>query len=646
MGAVDGNVICAMLRFSSGLIAFLVLRPRAALVGPVLVAMQAGDAVGDDIQQAVVKTFKVDDDCGRLDCPHARLAHAHVLCLCPDVTAPDHQSHRCGFSLRSKAATCLADGVLSGWPKQTANAVRFAKRHCQRASCDDDDTPSDIGHYTSFRVCVPLCQYTGRRHSHCIACRCPDPGAPAAVHRAHACGFFLRGGDTHVLPDGVLVGWEGKPGNAIRHHARHHQPPIPSAIGAVAAWAGNRNMSLLPRDVSSVVDSTCPEARPSAPASSSGDPIIADQVAPVAGETLWLDVSRRVIGKQRCSWQGVATGASKWEGGELIVELSVVPLPGPIWRSLSRVRRDAAVVNRVVGMEPAAASIRDGLARSIRAGASTDILQALRCAHGRLTLAAPSQSQPSLLAVLGGIVIGVDVSWVEVGGGDEVPRVEWGRVLARDEDCDPVLLKVIVFQKDESRVGCYTCSQTKWLCATDVALAGLFFLRDPEVSAFRMLGLDEVQLLGEEDDLQCFTSAMAALAASLVAEVAVPSSEHALLRIGKVVELYPAVCPACGSADLERTRAVLDRYGLISVLSVRRVYFFMRCRSRCNACDQHRCPGSQIKHVDVTLSDVRRVVRTALALSTRVRGDEGGRWPTLVTLEYAWMVQDIFRDVL
>ena len=46
------------------------------------------------------------------------------------------------------------------------------------------------------------------------------------------------------------------------------------------------------------------------------------------------------------------------------------------------------------------------------------------------------------------------------------------------------------------------------------------------------------------------------------------------------------------------------------------------------------------------MDDVRKLVPNLLAFSNRASADDGGRWPKLVTLDFAWELMDLFREHL
>ena len=177
----------------------------------------ASGARGDTSLQ-LVRSFRSKAACGHGSCPHSGRQHAHILSQCRDPSATDHSEHSCGFAVRSKSAVVLPDGVLSGWLGQSANAHAFAMRHfstSQKSQAEGGEgaannaTAGTVKHYTLFEVCsYQGCPFKGKAHSHCLACRCPDPDAK--THRHHRCGFAAGSAEAVPMPDGTLAGWSGR----------------------------------------------------------------------------------------------------------------------------------------------------------------------------------------------------------------------------------------------------------------------------------------------------------------------------------------------------------------------------------------------------------------------------------------------------
>ena len=166
------------------------------------------------------------DDCGVDACPHQGRGqpHSHVWAVCPSPDAESHADHACGFrpSVRTKAASTLADGSLSGWVNHSRNAIEFASRHFASDYQHEHEPAASTGlvHHSKFDRCTPQCPLAGQAHAHCYACRCPDP--TSASHGHHSCGFRHACGEATTGADGTLIGWAGQHGNADRHYARCH----------------------------------------------------------------------------------------------------------------------------------------------------------------------------------------------------------------------------------------------------------------------------------------------------------------------------------------------------------------------------------------------------------------------------------------
>ncbi len=300
------------------------------------------------------------------------------------------------------------------------------------------------------------------------------------------------------------------------------------------------------------------------------------------GEVVQFQPRKRINSKGVRSWRAEATGASCWQDAQLLVEFKVHPLADAVWRPAAEVARERTAVRQaaVSGNPSASEAVVAGLARGIRTGAAMDILQALRSAHGRFTLPADSGSSPAAGGAVGEMLqVGVDVSFMQVVAGSCEPVTVWGRVLAKDADCEPLLLKVAVFQPSGDESVLHSCDNWQWVCASDVALAGVFFKKDASADAYVMLPPCELSFLEEEAVLESLTHALNDLAATLSGEAVTPTSDALLVSAGKVVELYPAACPECGCGEdgLERTRTSLDKYGLNTALDAGQVLFFLRC---------------------------------------------------------------------
>ena len=203
--------------------------------------------------------------------------------------------------------------------------------------------------------------------------------------------------------------------------------------------------------------------------------MITEHAAPVAGECVWLEVPRRINGKQQRPWKAIATGATELRDEALFAELRVWPMSGTMWRPFSRIIRAQKTVDWVHGMGDKPGRIVAGLTACIRAGSCSDVLRALGEAHGRVTVI-PTQPPdntghdplPDLNRFTAVPVPGVDVAFMTMSGADG-----WGRVLSVDEDSDPPLCKLAMFSRNDS--GFYVCDSAKWICSTDISVAGLFF---------------------------------------------------------------------------------------------------------------------------------------------------------------------------
>ena len=86
---------------------------------------------------SLVAAFAASAKCTHKSCPHSgSRQHCHVQVPCPEPGASDHSSHKCGFSVRTRSAVALSDGILTGWLGQTQNARNFATSHfSMKATC-------------------------------------------------------------------------------------------------------------------------------------------------------------------------------------------------------------------------------------------------------------------------------------------------------------------------------------------------------------------------------------------------------------------------------------------------------------------------------------------------------------------------------
>ena len=103
------------------------------------------------------------DDCGVDACPHQGRGqpHSHVWAVCPSPDAESHADHACGFrpSVRTKAASTLADGSLSGWVNHSRNAIEFASRHFASDYQHEHEPAASTGlvHSSKFDRRTPQC---------------------------------------------------------------------------------------------------------------------------------------------------------------------------------------------------------------------------------------------------------------------------------------------------------------------------------------------------------------------------------------------------------------------------------------------------------------------------------------------------------
>ena len=192
---------------------------------------------------------------------------------------------------------------------------------------------------------------------------------------------------------------------------------------------------------------------------------------------------------------------------------------------------------------------------------------------------------------------------------------------------------------DASVSGAYRAVGTTWLCSRDVCMAGLFFAWNPAASCHEQLPASKIKLLGEQTQF-------AAIEKTMVMDADVvwtsPSSDEALVRAGRVSELCPSACHRCGSENLKSSSEYSDHLGLVTVSDLPHSQHFMRRMAICQSCVEEGS-GRSLR-VPVRLEDIRRCVPTVLALSMRERGSEGGRWPLLVTVDYAMFAMDVSRD--
>ncbi len=152
------------------------------------------------------------------------------------------------------------------------------------------------------------------------------------------------------------------------------------------------------------------------------------------------------------------------------------------------------------------------------------------------------------------------------------------------------------------------------------------------------LRASQVKLLGGEFDFEATHKAMAQDFGQAIAAL---SGESALLSAGRVVPLYPVQCRSCSSCGVVQKRSHRDEYVVVAVVLAPQSLYFLQGSVVCKACKDR--DGRRLR-TNVFLDDIRRVAPDLLQLSVWERGAGGGRWPTLISLDYAWFITDVFRD--
>ena len=221
----------------------------------------------------------------------------------------------------------------------------------------------------------------------------------------------------------------------------------------------------------------------------------------------------------------------------------------------------------------------------------------------------------------------------------------------QDDSAEPPLLQVVLLAETDARDGSLAMTRYMWLCETDVVVAGVFFREGPVKGTFGRLRNEEVRFLGEPLGAFTFEAQCAMLRTAAANREDLTLSDPGMLamflQLGIVRELFPAHCQACSSATVKPTQSFRDEYGLISVLCRDRTMLFRRGRGECEQCG---------KRVDLRIDDVLAAVPLAVSLAKRGNEDKllkepgkqtsGGRWPKLVTEDYAEDCLDSFKDHL
>ncbi len=327
----------------------------------------------------------------------------------------------------------LPDGVLSGWLGQSANAHAFAMRHfstSQKSQAEggegaaDNATAGAVKHYTSFKVCgYQGCPFKGKAHSHCLACRCPDPDAK--THRHHRCGFAAGSAEAVPMPDGTLAGWSGRSRWNCEMHVQHYhsndgRAEANEGESVLQQWASRHASRVVPRAVAA-------SSQGQLASSGVGSEEWARAAgAPGAGESVRIGASDSAQPGGFPHWTAVATGKTAHIAGELFVELRLPTWTAALWRPLAGISRRAASVEEQHVSHRSDESLVRALAPSVSAGASSGILQCIRNAHGRQVLPAVRHHEVGDWEV----PTGCDVAFREAAGDSSV--FTWGRVLQKD----------------------------------------------------------------------------------------------------------------------------------------------------------------------------------------------------------------------
>ena len=255
--------------------------------------------------------------------------------------------------------------------------------------------------------------------------------------------------------------------------------PVEDSPSALQEWAPSQNARAAPRIL-------IPEA------TMLNEPYFPSSV-PKPDEHV-LVVAQRMRGKQQPHWPGVATGAWRLEGSEYIVEVCLPGLKGSSWRRSANIVRDCCGP----AARGPAGDLVSAIAASLRVGASTEVLDCLRVAHNRQALPAEGSDHGGA-RVRTHVPKGADIMYEE--SGDNVPdaKQRWGRVLQRDADCAPALLKVAVLTS-EGGDDVFSCSCTKWLCESAVVLAGILFERIGDSNSYQKRDAGSAVILCDENE--------------------------------------------------------------------------------------------------------------------------------------------------
>ena len=201
-------------------------------------------------RKRLVEKFQKGKECDIAACPYSGLNHVHINAVCPEPSASNHEGHACGFSVASKQAKAMPDGVLVGFCNQAANAEAWAAKNLGVPSVSRSGRArSGFQVFGAKQICCAECPYHGQRHAHCYDCRCLDD-----VHTGHSCGFVLAQGDLQRLSDGSLVGWLANTDRDVAaHHLRYHSkshpaPPSCANPSDFTAWVTRKQARLTFRD--------------------------------------------------------------------------------------------------------------------------------------------------------------------------------------------------------------------------------------------------------------------------------------------------------------------------------------------------------------------------------------------------------------
>ena len=381
---------------------------------------------------SLVAAFAASAKCTHKSCPHSgSRQHCHVQVPCPEPGASDHSSHKCGFSVRTRSAVALSDGILTGWLGQTQNARNFATSHFSDTDqLERDGSDIKAHHFTSYQICCEECPMRGKAHSHCLLCVCPEPSAGNNV--GHGCGFEQVTRGTHVLETGVLVGWS-RPSLWKQHEATcHGQAKLRSNVASgLEAWATAHVVRATPGDL----QLQGPDRRGEVPDGHVGVSVSAGEAGrsravassiPAAGEVVFLQPLKRIPGKQSPAWAGVFTGRTATVDGALLGEVRLQHDGGCVWRLAADIFRQPRSIDAQHAALRADEPLISALSQAVQAGASSGILQCLRHAHGQQCL------PPRKRAVLGdcSVPLGCDVAFTQPSMAEACVR--WGRMVKRE----------------------------------------------------------------------------------------------------------------------------------------------------------------------------------------------------------------------